>query len=301
MERRLATLGLLLLLGVLGADLWVSYARVEPTPVVRPLALTPDDHVLNGYIGQDGGKWVAGLYGLIAHLVPGANQWQLVSSGTEEGLCAIAFAPDNLHGFAVGGGGTIVATSDGGRSWQPRRSGTREHLLDVYAASPSQACAVGAFGTVTVSADTGATWHAVKVPWDKLLSRFTKEYGVIEPSLNAVYFSSPRIGFAVGEFGTIVRTSDGGSTWQAQAYGTLDTPQLVGVAFLDERSGWALSQDGSVLKTTDSGKHWSGGSSSDLARGRLALRIENQDRPLWFLTARGARGSILDFGEGRPF
>lgn len=291
-----ATLGLVLLLAVLGGDLWVSYSRVEPVPAVRALTLTPHDHLVAAYRGKQGDDWVAGLYGLIAHRAPGAADWQVVSSGTNNALLAISFASDNLHGFAVGGGGTIVATADGGKSWRLQNSGTLQQLLDVYAADALHVCAVGAFGTVTLTSDGGETWHTAKIPWDQLLPRITKEYGTIEPALNSVYCSSPRVGFAAGEFGTIIRTTDGGATWQAQTYGTLDTPQLVGIAFLGDRAGWAVAQDGSIVDTTDAGESWSKAASGGVDDSLLAIRLGGQERTLQALTV-GKDGPILRVEE----
>jgi photosystem II stability/assembly factor-like uncharacterized protein len=61
----------------------------------------------------------------------------------------------------------------------------------------------------------------------------------------------------VGKEGTILKTSDGGNTWQTQISGTyLD---LNSVFFIDSRTGWAVGGDfwnNVVLKTTDGGSNW---------------------------------------------
>ena len=42
--------------------------------------------------------------------------------------------PDDEHGWAVGDLGTILASGDGGRTWQPQRDGgTRAALLGIFA------------------------------------------------------------------------------------------------------------------------------------------------------------------------
>src|SRR6476469_914578 len=73
--------------------------------------------------------------------------------------------------------------------------------------------------------------------------------------LNAIYFISPMKGWIVGEFGLVLHTEDGGSTWTAQRSGS-DLPQLYSVKFVDDQRGWAIGQAGSLIRTTDGGKRW---------------------------------------------
>ena len=61
-------------------------------------------------------------------------------------------------------------------------------------------------------------------------------------------------GWAVGAFGTIFRTHDGGRSWDAQVSGTLE--QLFSVSFADIRTGWAVGRTGVILHTTDGGTTW---------------------------------------------
>lgn len=67
-------------------------------------------------------------------------------------------------------------------------------------------------------------------------------------------FASATEGWAVGGFGSIYHTSDGGRIWQAQQSKTLE--QLFGVAFADTRTGWIVGRTGIVLHTADGGQRW---------------------------------------------
>jgi photosystem II stability/assembly factor-like uncharacterized protein len=58
-------------------------------------------------------------------------------------------------------------------------------------------------------------------------------------------------GTAVGADGTILRTTDGGSTWITQTSGT--TNYLIGVSFTDAMTGTAVGADGTILRTTTGG------------------------------------------------
>ena len=69
-----------------------------------------------------------------------------------------------------------------------------------------------------------------------------------------VDFVDPDHGWAVGQDGAIVATSDGGETWQAQDSGFELT--IRGVDFSDTLTGWAVGHLGLILHTTDGGQTW---------------------------------------------
>ena len=73
-------------------------------------------------------------------------------------------------------------------------------------------------------------------------------------TLNAVDFADAGTGWAVGEAGTIIRTTDGGSTWAPQT--TSVTAALNSVRFVDSSTGWAVGDSGAVLHTIDGGSSW---------------------------------------------
>ena len=72
--------------------------------------------------------------------------------------------------------------------------------------------------------------------------------------LTDVCFVDASHGWAVGLFGTILATSDGGVTWTSQASGTYQT--LYTVCFVDTSHGWAAGYQGTILSTTDGGATW---------------------------------------------
>ena len=78
--------------------------------------------------------WIAGTPGTRIFFTPDAGlSWQVFSTRQNAPLRAIHFA-DDLHGWAVGDFGTILATEDGGQTWRRQRAGgTRAALLAVFA------------------------------------------------------------------------------------------------------------------------------------------------------------------------
>jgi hypothetical protein len=58
----------------------------------------------------------------------------------------------------------------------------------------------------------------------------------------------------VGENGTILVTTNGGTEWTLQSSGT--TTNLNSVNFNDQNNGWAVGENGTILRTTDGGTEW---------------------------------------------
>ena len=81
-------------------------------------------------------------------------------------------------------------------------------------------------------------------------------------NLNKVQFIDADNGWAVGDSGTIIKTTNAGATWVQQASGT--SHNLLAVCFKNTYTGWAIGGSGEwwnpdsaiVLKTTDSGLNW---------------------------------------------
>ncbi len=104
--------------------------------------------------------------------------------------------------------------------------------------------AVGDFGTVLLSDDEGKTFRqAAKVP--------------VSSSLTAVSFADDKQGWAVGQWGAILHTADGGETWAIQRLETQEDRPLFSVHFFNASEGVAVGLWSLVLRTQDGGKTWS--------------------------------------------
>src|SRR4029079_1379661 len=73
-------------------------------------------------------------------------------------------------------------------------------------------------------------------------------------NLNGVILLDTGTGFAVGDTGTILKSTDAGATWTPLTSGTSNT--LHGVYFLDLNQGVAVGDSGTILRTTDGGVTW---------------------------------------------
>ncbi len=72
--------------------------------------------------------------------------------------------------------------------------------------------------------------------------------------LLAVSFCNDTAGWVVGQYGTILATTDGGKKWSYQNSGT--NRDLVGVYAVSPEVVWAVGHGGTVIKTADGGASW---------------------------------------------
>jgi photosystem II stability/assembly factor-like uncharacterized protein len=75
-------------------------------------------------------------------------------------------------------------------------------------------------------------------------------------TLTAVSFADARSGWAVGQWGVILRTRDGGETWELQRSDTSVDQPLFAVHFSDGEHGVAAGLWSLLLVTADGGRHW---------------------------------------------
>jgi len=111
-------------------------------------------------------------------------------------------------GYLVGDGGLVLATRDLGKTWQTTEGDLPQAIRDHFdfaalAVLGPHVWVAGAPGSrVMHSADGGRSWQAGTT-------------GQMLP-INALTFVDPQHGFAVGDLGTILATTDGGATWRRQ-------------------------------------------------------------------------------------
>ena len=74
-------------------------------------------------------------------------------------------------------------------------------------------------------------------------------------NLFAVEFVTDDVGYIAGYSGTVLRTLDGGDTWDAVYIGRNELIRRL--SFVDETTGWAVGHRGSIFHTDDAGLTWS--------------------------------------------
>lgn len=165
------------------------------------------------------------------------------------------FWPDNLYGvnfvdpsigFITGYSGTLLRTTDGGKSWEAHYMGRNELIRRVHFVDAEYGWAVGHRGSIFHSRDGGKTWEVQKE--------------VPNTFLRDVSFADRNSGWVVGHESTILHTTDGGKTWNLQkldGYQGRDLPRLHGVYAKNASTAALVGEFGTFAHTQDGGAHWS--------------------------------------------
>lgn len=158
--------------------------------------------------------WIVGDYGTILHTTDGGESWDkqeckdIIPVLDEDDwwepvppLFDVTFV-DAKKGLICGMDGIILLTRDAGLNW--RKVSDTGYKLAIYAiaAKGKMAWAVGEKGDYLVSHDEGLHWKTVT--------------GVIKTRkwLRDISFASDAHGWIAGGMGTVLKTADGGDSWE---------------------------------------------------------------------------------------
>lgn len=163
-------------------------------------------------------------------------------------LTGVSFA-DAQHGWAVGHWGAILASSDGGDSWQIQRLSSEEDrpLFAVHFFNARQGVAVGLWSLVLVTDDGGQTWReqTLDVP---------PGYGRADLNLMGLFADAKGGLYATAERGQVLHSGDFGRSWRYLDTGYEGT--LWSGAALADGSLLVGGQRGTLLHGSADGRSW---------------------------------------------
>lgn len=127
-----------------------------------------------------------------------------IDASSLRGIRAVSSA-DGLTAWAVGDGATVLSSSNGGVSWESLNASFPPELsrfVDFTAVSAVK-------DKVWVTGNPGGcVWHSRDAG-----TSWTRQTTGHSSPIHALNFANEEVGFAVGAFGTILRTTDGGNSW----------------------------------------------------------------------------------------
>lgn len=186
----------------------------------------------------------------------GQGEWTLLNKPTSRSLFKLHFL-DSQQGWAAGEQGIILTTPDGGDTWVEQISNIDDSIIDIFMLNENLGWALANFypeeddttyGTIMLkTVNGGDTWEQEVFPEEFFYS--------------VVFFDSLR-GWLGGEFGTILGTTDGGSTWFQPVIDPGPGAQfpIHSFEFFSPRYGYAMGGhfdiSGVVWKTTNGGQRW---------------------------------------------
>lgn len=188
--------------------------------------------------------WVAvGERGHVLRSEDAGRNWRQILVPTRELLTAVAFAPNEKQGTAVGHKNTILTTYDGGLTWTLNKVKGEFPVifLDTLWLDSTRVYAVGAYGEFWESKDAGKSWSKRWISEEEL-------------HFNTMEKASDGTLFLAGENGTLLRSSDQGENWDL-----VDTPyygSYHGLLVVSSQRLWLLGMRGHIFQSKDSGENW---------------------------------------------
>ncbi len=296
------------------------------------------------HYGTEGKLWIAGSGGTMLHSPDGGETWvQQTIHSPDSGRTWLGMdqPPDPIHkvsfssethGWAVGAGGLLQYTTDGGGKWNPAGTVmTRVNLRGVHFANPDTGWVAGDYGVIMRTNNGGATWHHQAV-----VERY---------KFNDIHFVGVDSGWVAGNDGVVLRTYEGGegifdrwptvstptgttadlhaihfpggmgaaavghSGWAVGYTGVIirttngantwhaqnsgTQNHLYGVFFASRTSGWAVGLSGTVLRTSDGGENWTMVESGTASRLTSVFAVDSLN--VW---ATGIRGTLIHSSDG---
>jgi photosystem II stability/assembly factor-like uncharacterized protein len=184
---------------------------------------------------------VVSSVGAVIHSGDHGATWQRSELAGRPALIDVTACPGGDF-FALDSRRQVWHRISGSSEWTSSAIDTPENTLSIHCAPNGRLWVSASFGTL-YWAEEGDTSQ-----WN--------EFSLYEDmQFTAVRFVDERNGFAVGEFGMVMATTDGGDTWE-QRPPIPNEFYPMGVDFLDENTGWAGGLDGVIWHTTDGGESW---------------------------------------------
>jgi photosystem II stability/assembly factor-like uncharacterized protein len=139
------------------------------------------------------------------------------------------------QGWAIGHGGVVLATTDGGENWLKQIDGLQAAQLELDAAQASDHNAPGYKHRLT---------EAQRLVDD----------GADKPLLG-IHFTDPLHGLVVGGYGLAIATDDGGKSWRSMI-GQIDNPKYrhLYAILATDKAIFIAGEEGRIFRSTDGGK-----------------------------------------------
>jgi len=248
-----------------------------------------------------------GLRGHIVYSDDVGRTWVQAKVPVETDLVSVCFPTPTL-GWAVGHGGIVLGTSDGGKSWTRQFSGrqlneladrhlqgkpdeseqTVPSLLDIWFDSPTKGTIVGTFGTVFRTDDGGKTWTS----WtDRIDTTEKLHFYAVKGDGDFLYIA--------GEKGSVWRLDRRSQRWVSLPTGYAGT--LFGLV-VDGPKVVAFGMRGSAFLSENGGKNWAAVATQRGAGMTAGLRLANGDIVLGdqtggFVRSRDGGRTFTPFGK----
>lgn len=144
----------------------------------------------------------------------------------------------------------------------------------------------GAMGEILYSDDKGAHWSPAKLNQDR--------QALI---VSMAFAPDKKLGFAVGHEGWILRTKDGGSSWEEVAFSKENGEPLMSIARLPSGDWITVGAFGRALESKDGGQTWQALTlPAEVEDKHLNRIVSSADQQHWLIV--GERGLVIKSDDG---
>lgn len=201
----------------------------------------PSANVIVGMHFQDAENgWVTNNWGQVWHTTDaGDSPWVNQYSGTSYANSMI----ENDGRLLVGYNNQIVYSDNGGSSWDSTSCQVFGSIIDITFGSSDVGYALGVDNYVSKTTNNGDDWSTGNV------------ISTAPFSINDLYAINENLIFAVGDTGTIMKSTNGGGLWVPITISpTFDN--FYEIDFANASHGIIAGSNGAIYETVDGGNNW---------------------------------------------
>ncbi|MBT8066859.1 MAG: photosystem I reaction center subunit IV [Gammaproteobacteria bacterium] len=231
---------------------------------------------------------VVGEQGHILYSDNNAADWTHADVPVSLAITAVSFAGAD-GAWATAHDGVLLQSTDRGQTWQTKLTGSDVARLSAAAAEKKVEQLQAAIEQATPETLEDLEWALDDASFALEDAEAAIDEGITTPLLD-VWFEDGSNGYALGAYGILLRTLDGGENWSLQS-DRLDNPDKYHLYGITRSRGGTLvvvGEAGTLLRSLDGGQTW--------------LRPESPYLGSFFGTVATADGGLLAFGlKGNVF
>jgi photosystem II stability/assembly factor-like uncharacterized protein len=231
---------------------------------------------------------VVGEQGHILYSDDNGSSWTHADVPVSLAITAVTFAGAD-DAWATAHDGFLLHSTDRGQTWQLKLTGVDVAQLSAAAAEKKVEQLEAAVEQATPETLEDLEWALDDASFALEDAEAAIDEGITTPLLD-VWFGDGRNGYALGAYGILLQTSDGGESWSLRS-GRLDNPDnfhLYGITRSLSGTLVVAGESGTLFRSPDGGQTWQ--------------RPESPYQGSFFGNVAAADGSLLVFGlKGNVF
>lgn len=246
--------------------------------------------------------WAVGNLGEVLKTTDGgstsADQTAFPSSSIQRSVRGVSSSTYWVSGAdSVNGGSSIFATTNGGTTWSVQYNTVTDGTLPARTLTGSDRINQMDFSSSTLGWAAGGLGSNVNIIWKTTNGTswsvvYNKSTSGTNDQLQSIFFVDTTNGYAVGNTGVILKSTDAGATWTQQTSGTTENLYEVR-CYTNADNCFIAGGTGTILKTTNGGTTWTA-LSSGTTKTLAALEMVGTSK-IW---VGGDDGTILYSSDG---